>query len=230
MDKKKKIGKIELFGGLQDKQIQSLAQIAIEKKYQKNQMIFTQGDKGEGFYIIISGQVRIFRISPDGKEQTIHLVGAGEPFGEVAVFSEGSYPAYSDALKESDLLFFPRDRFLALVKSDPSLSLKMLADLSKRLRELVAKVEELTLKDVPARLATYLILESERNDNSEIVNLEISKSQLANLLGTIPETLSRILTRMVRDDIIAFTTARSIRILNRERLSDLAFGELRLSK
>jgi CRP/FNR family transcriptional regulator len=108
--------------------------------------------------------------------------------------------------------------------------MKMLADLSRRLRELVSKVEELSLKDVPARLATYLLLQSEKNDNSDIVHLEISKSQLANLLGTIPETLSRIMRRMVSDDIIAFTKARSIRILSHERLNDLAFGELRLSK
>lgn len=229
MDKKKKILLIEYFSELRDEQIQALAEIAIEKKYQKNQMIFAQGEMCDGLYTVISGQVRIFRISPDGKEQIIHLVGAGEPFGEVAVFSEGNYPAYSDALKESDIMIFPRDMFLALVKRDPSLSLKLLVYFSKRLRALVSKVEELTLKEVPARLATYLILESERMDNSEIINLDISKSQLANLLGTIPETLSRILTRMVRDDIIAFRTARSIRILNRERLDDLAFGELRLS-
>ncbi|MCD6217067.1 Crp/Fnr family transcriptional regulator [bacterium] len=230
MDKKKHIAETALFSGLNDQQHEELAKIAIEKKCRKKQMIFTNDDEGLGFYIVISGQVRIFRISPDGKEQIIHVIGEGEPFGEVAVFSNGNYPAYADALRDSILLFFPRDRFIELVKMDSSLSMKMLADLSGRLRELVSKVEELSLKDVPARLATYLLLQSEQNDNSDIVHLEISKSQLANLLGTIPETLSRIMRRMVSDDIIAFTKARSIRILSHERLNDLAFGELRLSR
>lgn len=230
MDKKKHISETDLFYGLSDKQHQALASIAIEKKYRKNQMIFAHDDEGLGFYIVISGQVRIFRISHDGKEQIIHVLGEGEPFGEVAVFSKGNYPAYADALKDSILLFFPRDRFIELVRMDASLSLKMLSDLSRRLRELVSKIEELSLKDVPARLATYLLLQSEQHGNSDIVHLEISKSQLANLLGTIPETLSRIMRRMVSDDLIAFTKARSIRILDRGNLHELAYGELRLSK
>ena len=230
MEKINKIKTVKIFKGMPDKEIHSLAEIAIEKRYQKNQIIFSQGDESDGFYTVISGKVRVFRISPEGKEQIIHLIGPGESFGEVAVFSEGNFPAYSDTIQKSEILYFPRSKFKDLIRTNPSLALNMLAELSMLLRILVTKVEELTLKDVPARLATYLILESERMDNSDIVNLDISKSQLANLLGTIPETLSRILTRMLRDDIIAFTAQRSIRILNRDRLDDLAFGERRLSK
>ena len=130
---------------------------AVNRSYKKGQTIFSEGDEGAGFYAIISGRVKIFKLSPEGKEQILHMMGAGEIFGEVPVFTGQEYPANAEAHINSSLLFFPRNSFIELVKKDPSLSLNMLALLSWRLRRFAALIEDLSLKEVPGRLAAYLL-------------------------------------------------------------------------
>jgi CRP/FNR family transcriptional regulator len=115
-----------------------------------------------------------------------------------------------------------------LVRRDPSLALNMLAVLSQRLRRFSGLIENLSLKEVPGRLAAYLLYLQEGKKGGDDLLLEISKNQLASLLGTIPETLSRILARMNREGFIDSTGPRQIRILNRKGLEELASGERRL--
>ncbi|MGZ3593681.1 MAG: Crp/Fnr family transcriptional regulator, partial [Syntrophales bacterium] len=148
---------IPLFEGLSRGQHEALARISVSHSYKKGQTIFSEGDEGVGFYAIISGRVKIFKLSPEGKEQILHMMGVGEIFGEVPVFTGREYPAYAEAHNNSSLLFFPRDLFIELVKKDPSLSLNMLALLSRRLRRFAALIEDLSLKEVPGRLAAYLL-------------------------------------------------------------------------
>jgi CRP/FNR family transcriptional regulator len=178
----------------------------------------------------VSGRVKIFKLSPEGKEQILHLFGPGEPFGEAPVFAGQHFPAYAEAIEESRVLFFPRDSFVDMIKNNPSLALNMLAVISRRLRKFTMLVEELSLKEVPGRLATYLLLYlGKRGDEDDELVLDISKSQLASLLGTIPETLSRILAKMIRAGLIHSDGSRRIQVLDREALEELARGERRLS-
>ena len=106
---------------------------------------------------LLDGQVKIFKASSDGKEQILHILGPGEPFGEVPVFSGQQFPASAEALRKSRLIFFPRSDFVNLITANPSLALNMLAVLSMRLRQFTVQIENLSLKEVPGRLATYLI-------------------------------------------------------------------------
>jgi len=218
------IAAIPLFEGLPRGQHEELARIAVKRSYKKNQIIFSEGDEGVGFYAIISGRVKIFKLSPDGKEQILHMMGPGEIFGEVPVFTGHGYPAFAEANSQSSLLFFPRSAFIELIKKDPSLSLNMLAVLSWRLRKFAALVEDLSLKEVPGRLAAYLLYLSKRADNKAEFDLNISKGQLASILGTIPETLSRILGKMSRQGLISSKGSR-IRILNRKNMEEIAEGK-----
>ena len=105
----------------------------------------------------------------------------------------------------------------------------MLAVLSRRLRRFTMLIEDLSLKEVPGRLSAYLLYLSEGKGGADELTLDISKGQLASILGTIPETLSRILARMNRENLLRSEGPRSIRILNREGLEGLASGETRLS-
>jgi CRP-like cAMP-binding protein len=212
---------IPLFEGLSRGQHEALARIAVNRSYKKGQTIFSEGDEGAGFYAIISGRVKIFKLSPEGKEQILHMMGAGEIFGEVPVFTGHEYPANAEAHINSLLLFFPRNSFIALVKKDPSLSLNMLALLSWRLRRFAAMIEDLSLKEVPGRLAAYLLYLSKRSSNKDDLELDISKGQLASILGTIPETLSRILGKMGRQGLIRSEGSR-MRILDRATLEEIA--------
>jgi CRP/FNR family transcriptional regulator len=210
-----------LFQGLAEDQLKEIADISIEKRFDKGRLIFNEEDDGNGFYLISEGQVKVFKLSSDGKEQILHIFGPGDPFGEVPVFSGQKFPANAAAIEKVSLLFFPRKTFIELISSRPNLALNMLAVLSKRLRQFATQVENLSLKEVPSRLAHYLIYLIEDQGNSDIVMLGISKGQLASLLGTIPETLSRIFARMNNQGIIEVKD-RSIRILNQNGLRELA--------
>jgi CRP-like cAMP-binding protein len=221
------IAAIPLFEGLSRRQCDELAGIAVDRSYKRGQIIFSEGDERIGLYVLIAGKVKVYKLSPEGKEQILHLFEPGEPFGEASVFAGQPFPAHAEALEKSRIFFFPRGAFIELIKGDPSLALNMLAILSRRLRKFTALIEDLSLKEVPGRLAAYLLYVSEQQDNSEDVKLDIAKNQLASLLGTIPETLSRILTRMVRQGLIRVDGSR-IKIKNRQGLEELAQAERRL--
>jgi CRP/FNR family transcriptional regulator, dissimilatory nitrate respiration regulator len=229
MDIIKQISAIPLFQGLAAEHYKQLASIVVEKLCHRGQVIFSEGDDGDGFFVVAAGRVKVFKLSHEGKEQILHILGAGEPFGEVPVFAGEHFPAHAEAMEETRLFFFPRAAFVELIKKNPSLALNMLAMLSRRLRRFSALVEDLSLKEVPGRLAAYLLYLSEKNNLASTLTLDISKAQLASLLGTIPETLSRILARMSSEGLIQPDGQRSINIVDREGLEALASGERKLS-
>lgn len=202
----KKIEKIlsetPLFSGLKDAELHQIARIRVHRNYEKGEIIFNEGDPADGFFVVVDGRVKIYKVSSDGKEQILHIFGKSHPFGEVPVFAGQRFPAIAQAIAPSQLLFLPRQAFVELISENPSLALNMLAVLSLRLREFTVQIENLSLKEVPGRLASYLIYLSEEQGGAESVQLKISKGQLASLLGTIPETLSRIFGRMSDSGLI----------------------------
>ncbi|MEW5745663.1 MAG: Crp/Fnr family transcriptional regulator [Nitrospirota bacterium] len=215
------VAAIPLFHGLQEEQLEEVVTMMVDQVFGKGQAIFTEGEEATGFYVVASGRVKIFKISSEGKEQILHIMGPGETFGEVPMFAGGHYPAHAEAIEKSRVFFFPRSGFLDLIKKDPSLAMNMLAELSRLLRQLTRLVEELSLKEVPGRLAAYLLYLSDREDGSGELELTITKGQLASLLGTIPETISRILGKLSSQGIIQ-VQGRRITLLDRRALEGLA--------
>jgi CRP/FNR family transcriptional regulator len=215
------IAAIPLFNGLPDDQLKAIRQIAVEKRFNKGQTIFTEGDATRGFFVIVDGRVKVYKVSSEGKEQILHIFEAGQSFGEVTVFTGQQFPASAQALSKSRLLLFSRRAFLDLIKTNPSLALNLLAIMSKKLREFAAQIENLSLKEIPARLASYLIYLSEEQGAGDAVILNVSKGQLASLLGTIPETLSRIFAKLSGQNLIRVEGAK-ITLLDRQGLEDLA--------
>lgn len=215
------ISEIPLFSGLSETYLLNIENIAVEKKFNRGEIIFSEGDNGDGFYVVVEGQVKVHKVSLDGKEKILHIFGPGEPFGEVPVFTGRAFPANAEALSKSRLLFFPKVDFVALIMKNPYLALSMLGVLSMRLREFTVQIEHLALKEVPGRIASYLLYVSEEQESSNHIELEISKGQLASLLGTIPETLSRIFSKMSSQGLIE-VEGRAIWLLDREGLKDLA--------
>ncbi|OPX20717.1 MAG: transcriptional regulator [Desulfobacca sp. 4484_104] len=212
---------IPLFEGLSEENYADLAAIVLDKVFHKGQTIFSEGEEGNGFYVVVAGRLKIFKLSREGKEQILHIFGAGEPFGEVPVFAGQRFPANAEALEDCRVFFFPRAAFVELIKRNPSLALNMLAVLSRRLRQFTLLIEDLSLKEVPGRLAAYLLYLSHQQAGSDEVELDIPKNLLASLLGTIPETLSRILARMIRQGLIEAEGPR-IKIVDRQGLQALA--------
>ena len=191
-----------LFKGLPGKAIEDIAAIGIVREFGPRETIFMEGDPAEGFHMVVEGRVKIFKLSSEGREQILHVFGSGEPFGEAAVFANAKFPANSMAMRKTDTFYVPRDSFVLLLKHDPSLALNLLAILSRRLMNFAGMIGDLSLKEVPGRLATYLLILRDRQNAAGSVTLDMPKTQLASLLGTIPETLSRIFARMQKQGIL----------------------------
>ena len=215
------ISTIPLFNGLPEDQIVAIKKIAVEKKINKGEIIFSEGDEGNGFFVVADGRVKVFKVSTEGKEQILHIFGPGQPFGEVPVFAGQKFPANAQAIDKTRVLFFPRTSIVNLISANPSLALNMLAVMSKKLRQFAVQIENLSLKEMPARLASYLIFLANEQNKDDLVTLKISKGQLASTLGTIPETLSRAFAKLSGQNLIN-VDGKKITLLDRRGLEDMA--------
>lgn len=186
------IAQVPGFDGLSREDLLKVESVSVLRTFKKGETVFVEGDEGDGFYVVARGRVKVFKVTPDGKEAILHICRAGDHIGQAAVYAGKTFPAGAEALVESDLFFFPRQAFVDLVGKDPSIALKMLAVLSARLRELTAQVEGLALKEVPGRLAGHLLRLSQKQGGALRFTLGSSKAEIAGMLGTTPETLSRI--------------------------------------
>ncbi len=218
------IAPVGFFAGMPEELRVKLRGIATEKELKKGEMVFYEGDESAGFYLLLSGLIKVYKLSVEGKEQILQFIRPNETFGEVVVFSGKAYPAHAEAVQDSRVLLFPRRDFLDFIRSNPNVALVMLAILSERLRRFTLQIENLSLKEVPGRLASYFLYLSRDEGKGDAFSLEISKGQLASLLGTVPETLSRILTRMKEHGIIQVDGVR-IQLLDIPTLMALAEGD-----
>lgn len=215
--------KSELLREIQPALLESLASIAIERKALAGEILFLQHQEAAGFYLICTGSLKIYRIGSDGREQVIHIFSEGEIAGEVPVFQGTAYPACATAMSDCELIYFSRSSFIALGKQQPEIFLNMLAILSQRLRQFVELIDDLSLKDVTARLAKFLMRNC-ANDTSKIVELDLTKGALASRLGTIPATLSRTFKKL-QDSAAIKVYGSKIEILDCGLLESIANGE-----
>lgn len=210
----------QMFVGLSMDELNTLLTITQEQTYQKGETIFWEGDAGIGFFLVISGKVKVFKISPEGKEQILQVFTTHEHFAEVPAFDGQPFPASAAALEKTVLLFFPRTDFLALLKDNPSLAVNFLKIFARHLRRFAKVIEDLSLREVPGRLAAYLLYLSDRTGNVDEVELDLTKGQLAALLGTIPETLSRVFAKLSQEEIIILNGS-IVKLLDLQRLKVL---------
>jgi CRP/FNR family transcriptional regulator len=216
-----------LFAGLKEDDLKRIRAIASLRQIEKKEVLFSDGEEAKGFYVMLSGKVKLFKVSPEGKEQILHIVSAPDAFAEAALFLEGTYPAFAEAMTDSQLLYFPKRDFIQLIEKNPQLSINIIVTLSHFLKRFASLIEELSLKEVSSRIAKYVvdlsIRSSKEGRSPNEVELDLSKTQLALKLGTISETLSRTLAKMKAKRIIDVKKNRII-ILNREALEQLASG------
>ena len=219
MDLPKILRQSPLFAGTTDEDIAAILRICKVKEYERGEVLFDEGDMAQGFYIVAAGRVKVYKLSPEGKERILHVVQPGGNFAEAAIFADGLYPASAEPLEKSTLIFFPKRDFLDLLTAQGRIAINMIGGLSRFLRLFAGQIEELTFRDVPSRLARYLLeLSNERNG---AVELPTSKSAIASRLGTVSETLSRTF-RKLSDEGLIRVEGKTVVILDAERLSDLA--------
>jgi CRP/FNR family transcriptional regulator len=208
-----------MFSGLLDEDLDALCTLAHAQSYERNRLLFSEGEAAAGFYVVRAGRVKIYKLSADGKERILHVVHSGDSFAEAAIFGDGRYPAFAETLCSTELIFLPGQEFLTLLHQRPGIAIHMIAGLSQFLRQFAHQIEELTFKDVPARLAGYLLKLTPEPDGS--YQLPVNKSQLASNLGTVSETLSRSLRKLADEELI-LVEGKRIKILDRTFLETLS--------
>ncbi len=226
LDEKKTLRNLPLFTELGINELREISSFSVLKNFDKNDFIFLEGDKYTGFYILLKGTVKVFKVSPGGRESILHVINPPNSFADFPLF-EGlvEYPVSAQALKKSVLLFVPRNEFIQFTRRYPEICFKIIAGFAKKMMSLTQRIEALTVSDVPNRLAKYILtLNKEQNksssDNSS-VTLSISKSTLAGYLGTINETLSRTFKKLSEENIIK-VEGNIIHILNIKELKKTA--------
>ena len=208
-----------LFAGLSDEQLAALAAIAHQIALPADAGVFLQSDPADAFYLLAEGSVKIVKAFRDGRSATIRHVRAGETFGESVLFND-TYPATAETMAACRLYRFASADFRRLMLAEPELGLRIIAAMAHLLVMLNQRVEELLLP-VPARLARYVLELCSEQGSPTRCRLPIAKHELAARLGTVPETLSRTLSRFERGGLIAEDGGAFV-VLNRPSLERLA--------
>lgn len=217
--------KTPMFANLLPGDLDHISGISSVRRFAKREPVFREGDRADGFFIVLSGSVKVFKLSEDGKEQILHILEEGQSFAEATIFEGGAYPASAEALRDSDLLFLPKRPFTELLERNPKMVLRVLASLSQWLKRMTDLVENLALRDVEARLVFFVSEEMKRLGlplrDGAVYEIPVGKNVLASRLGTVPETFSRTLKKLQEEGKIRVQGNR-IRILRAEAL----FGAL----
>jgi CRP/FNR family transcriptional regulator len=215
----------KLLRQLSDESLSLLADMAHVRRFKKGERIFTQGDACPGFYCVSEGLVRVYKLAPSGKDHVLHFAEPGGTFGEVAAIIGMTAPAHADAVRESVCAILPASRFLAALNENHQLSLQLLAGMAGWVKQLVGLLEDLVLRDASGRLARHL-LEASTAAPSEFFQLKVLKRDLASHLNLTSETLSRTLRRLADIGLIEMAEGQRIRVVDRDRLDEVARGLL----
>lgn len=217
---------LPLFHGLPEEQLALLVERSRDRVYKPNEIIVSEAEKVRAFFLVITGRVKLYKSSTEGKEQTLYVFGPGEPFCLCTAFEEGPFPANAAALEKTRILILPGEVLEELAQQAPTLLFNALMIVSRRLKESMQLIESLSLKEIPQRLASFFLHEAGRcpNCDDKQLELDITQRELAKIIGATPETLSRALRKMSNDNLIE-VKGRSIRLLDRDALENLVIGD-----
>ncbi|MFH1729337.1 MAG: Crp/Fnr family transcriptional regulator [Pseudomonadota bacterium] len=190
------------FSTLEDKELEKISSFSETKRVKNRKLLFQEGEKATAFFIVCTGKLKVFKVSSEGKEQTIHLQKQSDLIAEASIFDKEIYPASCQALEDSTLVRIPKIEFIKFLKDNPEISIKLLNAYSIRLRKMVMLVEDLSLSDVKKRLARYFIENMTKEKEEYICKSGISKKEISSYLGTTPESFSRAMNQLKKEDII----------------------------
>ena len=185
---------IPLFEHLSGRSRRALAEAASLKSLKKKELLFREGDEGSDIFILVHGSVQLYKLTADGKEMVVKLPRRGEIFAEVVLFERSAYPVNARALEDTVLVAISSRQFAEFLEQ-PDFRNDFIANLFKRLRFLVDRIEYLSSQDVEERF--YAFLDNQFGDSSTI-SISLSKKDVATIIGTTPESLSRLIARLKR--------------------------------
>ncbi len=211
---------LPLFGDLDASEIQRLATGCRLQRFERGGLVFSQGDPCAGFHVVVTGQVKLFAMSPAGQEKVIELIAPGNSFGEALMFLGRPYVVSAQALADSLLLTVSSEAVFDELQRDARFARRMLAGLSRRLHGLVQDVQAYALQNGAQRVIGYLLRSQDGHDGSAAltVSLPVSKATVASRLSLTPEYFSRVLHELEARQLIE-VDKRDIRILDVQRLA-----------
>lgn len=206
-DKIAALRRTTLFGELNETELRALAERAVERRLNRNEVLFFAGDEAAGLFVIVQGALRAFREGVDGREQVIHVERAGATIAELPVFDDKPYPSTVAAEEDSTVLFLSKREVKSLCLAHPEIALAGLKLLAGRLRKCAELVEALSLREVDQRLARWLLTEArargKRTGDGLELDLVLTNQQIAARIGSVREVVSRALTRLQQNGLIS---------------------------
>jgi len=217
--------RISLFSGLSRTSLAEIAKRVSVRRMPKLRPLFRKGDPCDGMWIVVEGQVRIFRANREGREQIVHLQGPGQSLAEVPLLDGGPYPAHARAEEDSMLLYLPRAAFESLYREEPEIAHAIIRELGRRLRRMVGLVERISLRDVPSRVGLSLLEYARRapGGGDAPFTLPHTQSEIAEQLATTRESVARALRTLREEGLIRQEGAR-VRIPDPEALEARCHG------
>jgi CRP/FNR family transcriptional regulator len=210
--------RLPYFEQVDDGRLAPLAGHAIQRQFETGETIFTDGDSSSGLWLLEAGNVKIYKLTPDGREHILHLWGPGDTFNDVAAFDRGPNAANAAAIGPATAWVIPSEQLQTVLAADPGLALGVIQALARRIRNLVLQVEDLALRSVTARLARFIL---EQAENPALTSPAVTRALIASYLATTPETVSRALRVLEQAGAIRFDRHR-ILVTRAELLRDLA--------
>lgn len=213
---------LPIFEELAPADLAAIDNVTVERRYKKNMIIFMEGEPGEGFHYVKSGKVKIVKIAQDGREHIINILGPGDVFAEVLLFNRGPYPATSVALEDSVIGIIKNVELENVVVNNPRIALHIIRVMNKKLLHAQMKIKTLALSDTFARTAQILGRLAQQYGRQVPggirLDIDMTRQDLANLVGTTRETVSRVLSSMKKDKVIDLAEQQIV-ILDEQRLS-----------
>jgi CRP/FNR family transcriptional regulator, cyclic AMP receptor protein len=221
---------VSLFQDIAPDELQVLSHQVVRKDYSRNELIFSQEDRGDGLYIVASGHVSITRQNPNGDELILAMYVPGEYFGELALFDDEPRSASASAIDECSLYFLSRAAFRSFLGTHPTALLSCLEVIVGQLRRCTDLADEIALLDVRSRLARRLlrlakqgVLESERSQPAGTTSYRITQQQLANMMGATRESVNKHLNGFVDEGMIRLERGH-IHVLDFKKLEACSIG------
>jgi CRP-like cAMP-binding protein len=209
-----------LFARLTSEQLRRVESRAERIHLSEGAPLFEQGDEAKRFFLVLSGQIKLFRLSPDGNEKVIEIYTDGDTFAEALMFLERPrYPVCASALTESELLSLSSKDFISMLRESIDTCFLLMGDMSQRLHGLIKEIDDLSLQSGTRRVASYLL--NLAGTDADSFELEIPKGVMASRLSLKPETFSRIIRNLHERGILT-VTRRSIEIHNRGELQAIS--------
>ena len=210
---------VPYFAELDQATLETIAKAAMRRDYEPGQAIFWDGEPCAGLCIVQEGWLKVIKLSADGREQVLRVVGAGETFGEMGVFAGGPNPATAVALEPATVWIIQRDAMLRLLERRPGIARHILQNIAEHVLHLVTMVEDLSLRTVEARLARHLLARA--TEGTLHRRRWATQAEMAARLGTVLEVLNRALHGLAAEGLIE-VERHQIRIVDREGLETKA--------